>query len=573
MSTVIEAESYDIYKKGFKSRGVYTEQQAEDLFLKVLSEKGLQDTFELSLSTSDQSLMLEAVKAFSVLMTHTIDYKRDSVWLQTANDLTQAYHAVRFYDYSIIRKKAPIVKVRYRGEKTIILHKGDTIGSVGNLDLICLDDLMYLEFGDEKNFYLGKWQSKEIELKEDDLGDYILEVTPKILSSVDNDYIYVQSYGTETFLDRTRHIQDFISNKAYRDFSLDINSTELYIANESKKYGLYEAIKDKKTVKVSYLETEGIYGSKLSFDGVQWNEDFTGNVDSTVILYKGYNGDTLQTLQRHAPLVSATKGKAHSMRDYQISFNAIPEIRSCNPFKDRGIGLVNKYTIQDENATTKITVDVTEFEIKNTLEGLKRFAERVMLKIPAYRVVVQDATNFTIQTKHSKMSMAVKNLENLQETKVSDPVEPECCTLLVPYIKEAFANKTDPDNIFTEGEELKVDAQTDSFKGWNAEPRYYPATDFGIHLKLEVRLHRDITDTTKFEQAVKELISRYSYKLESVVPIREIVTKIGQIEKEIDYDLDLKTVESCVLTNPLERYYFMRQDEYPVITVEIDYED
>lgn len=574
MSTVIESVDYDIYKKGFKSRGVYTEEQAENLFYKVLSEKGLMDTFDLSLSTSDQSLMLEAVKAFSVLLTHTIDDKRDSIWLQTANDLTQAYQAVRFFDYSIIRKKAPMIKIRYRGADTKILHRGDVIGSYKGYDLICMQDLMYLEYGVERTFVLGKWTERDITLVKDSLGDYLLEVTPTVLSSVDNEYLFVKHYATDTVLSSTKHIQDFVKGFAYRDFSIDTSSTELYISNEDKKYGLYDITKQGLDLKVSYVETDGLIGvTSINVGELELTEEYNGKLDSAKVIYYGYNGDTLETLQRHAPLVSATGGKAHSIRDYQILFNAIPEIKSCNPFKDRGIGAKTKYTITDTNLETKITIDVTEFTITNTLSGLQRFSERVMLNIPAYRVEVLSATEFTIQAENAVMTVAVKDLANLTFEELSPAVAPLCCTLLVPYLKKSYIDGTDIDNIFIEGEEIKVSEATDRFKGWNAEPRFYPATRFDINLELSVILNPEINDKAEFETKVQELVSSYSYKIRAVVPIQEIVTKIGQLEKSIDWDLNQKLVTTCILNNNLNRYYFMKQDEYPVITVTIDYEE
>lgn len=570
MSTDVD---YDIYRKGFKSRGVYTESQAEALFQKILAEKGLADTFELSLTTSDQSLMLEAVKAFSVLLTHTIDDKRDSIWLQTANDLTQAYLAVRFFDYSIIRKKAPIVKVRYRGVDTVMLHKGDKIGSIGDLDLICMQDLMYLEYGVERNFVLGKWSEVDVEIVKDSLGDYLLEVTPLVLDAVDNDYLFVKSYDQDKVLAGTKHIQDFIQGRAYRDFSIDSTSTELYISNEDKKYGLYDATLAGTSLKVSYLETNGLLGvSNLSVSDVALDVNYQGKIDSVKLTYYGYDGDTLETLQRHAPLVSATGGKAHSMRDYQILFNSIPEIESCNPFKDRGIGAKSKYTILDVNEVTQITVDVTTFTIVNTLSGIQKFSERLMLNLPSYRVEVLSATEFTIQPENAKMAVAIKDLVNLEMVELEDAVQPMCCTLLVPYVKKSFIDGTDLSNQFTEGEELKVSEQTDLFKGWNAEPRFYPATKNEITIQIEAILNPELSSKTIFEDAVKELAYKYSYQIQSVIPIQEIVTKIGQLKVGIDYDLTIDMLKSCTLINTLNKYYFMKADEYPVINIVIDYE-
>lgn len=570
-------ENYDIYKKGYRTRGVYTEKQAEDLFRKILDEKGLTDEFQQRFSTSDQSLVLELAKAFSVTMTHTIDSKRDSLWLETTDDLQQAYNIVRFYDYSIVRKKAPTINLRYKGSDTLILHRGDVIGKYNNLDVVCMQDLMYLEYGDTKNFVLGKWKTATIDLKEDTSGDLGLIVNPTTLSSVDNNHIFIQKLGEDDYLPATKHIEAFITNKAYRDFSFDINSTELYLANRDRKLGLYEDFEDSRTVKISYIETDGVIDSdtakNISSNDIQFIETFNGNVDAVKIDYYGYNGDTVKTLQRHAVLTSTTGGKAQSLRDYKGLMNAIPEIYSCNPFKDKGVGVRKKYTIIDETKIAKCTIDVTDFEIKSGEKNLRRFAERVMLKIPPYRVEVLNDNEFTIQTEHNRMAYVVNTLENLTEVVDKKAVDPICCTLMVPYIKQSFIDGIDSSVTFTEGEQSEVSKSVESFKGWRTEPRFYPATRYDINLELEITLNKEVSDKTSFEQKVGKVLEHYNYKINSKVKIQEIVTKISQIEEEVDYDIDIELVDSCYLVNDLHRYYFMQVDEYPYITVNITYED
>ena len=137
-----EGQTQEVYGN---NQGVYTEEEAEKLFMKVLKEKNLYDRFVEEFKSSDQVLIRELAKTYLINLTNIADFKTSSLWLQTTQSVEDAYSIVRFYDYSIVRRKAPVVKLKYIGKDTLTLGRGDTIGNYKGYEIVNMDAVKYLE--------------------------------------------------------------------------------------------------------------------------------------------------------------------------------------------------------------------------------------------------------------------------------------------------------------------------------------------------------------------------------------------------------------------------------------------
>lgn len=571
-------DDYKIYKKEFNLRGIWTEQQAEDLFNSVLANKGLKDKFSSLFSTSDQSLMKELTKAFSVVLTHILEDKRDSMWLSMVKDVQQAYDIVRFYDYSIYRHKAPRITIRYMGNTTKVLRLGDVIGTYKGYDIVCTDSILYMEYNDLKTFSLGKFVEAYADVNVDEIGDSRVLLTPTYLSSIDQDNVHVFAVnGLEVPI--TKNIVRYVGETHVRDFSLDNNSTEIFLRNDIKQFGVpnvFDSVTKKCTLK--YLETDGVLSTDatftLSVTDLTLNEEYTGIVPTAYVDYLGYNGDTLLSLQRHAPLVSTTGGYAHSLEDYKILTSSLPEFYTTNAYKDRGGGEKRKYTITNSLNVCSITIDSTVYPFNSGLDNLYALQVALANDTEGYYLDVIDGNSFFLKTVQFGLAYTVTGLVNITETFIAPSIAPTCCSVMIPFIRQQYYDGVSSVKQLSRTEKILVTTQSDKFKSWGAECVYYPATEKTIDLTLTVVRDSRVQNYNQLDTQIKELVKTYSYNVGEKINIQEIVARVSQIEyTDNDYNT-FSGVNTCQANTAIrDRIYIPQNDEYYVINLVINYKE
>ena len=570
----MSATTNEIYQRDFELRGIWTESQADTLFTDILKKKGAYDEFALSFDTSDQSLMKELTKSFSVVLTHLLENKRDSMWLHLVQTIEQAYDIVRFYDYSIARYKSPTLQVRYKGSETIVLHRGDIVGTYKDYDIICTEKIMYLEYNDLKTFSIGKMFTLEKEVLADSVGDTILNLVPSTLTSIDNKNLWVRGAGGED-VPITKFMTKYIEETAVRDLSLDNKSTSLYLRNDDKGFGVPDVF-DSVTNKchVTYMETDGILSSLVPFDieekDIDWSDSFSGKVTYTSLSYLGFNGDTLSSLKAHAPLVSTTGGFAHSLLDYQYLSKNIPELYDTEAYKDLGLSPKKHYSIPDLGVETSITIENVLFTIQP--DGLIVFKETVEKTFPAYRVTLESLSTFALHTDSYLVYVKDSALQGIDYVSESDGVKKPCCTVMVPYIKQNYYLGLDTNTQLTVDEKVSVTLETETFKGFSSEVLYYPATETPLVLDFIISVDDRVLDYPLLENSIQEVISEYNYKIGSEIIVPEVVARVSQVMYEGVNKNNFNAISTCKVQDLIkDKVYTPAKDEYYFLSATVTY--
>ena len=564
-----EMDTLEVYKGDRK--GVYTEKQAESLFLKSLKRNGLYNEFIENFDTSDQKLMRELAKTYLINLSNIADLKINSLWLQTTSDLIQASNLVKFYDYSIVRHKAPKVELRYIGSDTIMLNRGEVIGKFGDYDIINHQDKMYLEYGDIKEFSLGKYVVMDnISLIKD--GIFKLNLFPKHLKSIDNDLMFIKLDNTESYETLTKHISRYIDGVAIRDFSIDNTSTTLYISDSEKRFGIADKLEDHTSIKISYLETDGVLPDVVgvTINDVKIEDRFKDKFDYIRYGYIGYDGDTIDTLRNYAPLVSTTKGFANSFKDYKVLMEAIPEIYDCNLYKEDGKGekevfRVTALPIRFRVEQTEFSLDeLTDAKIKElNLQMLNKFGEW-------YNLVKIDDNTISIETVAYKYRNNVDIISGMVLKRVDKGIKPDCCTIIVPYIREALQKGKDDLISFTPVEKESVDKQVNHFKSWNTTVILYPATKRVLKFTVNIDTSKKVDSMEDVKKKVLDIIDSYSYKVGAILPIPELMVRLSNIVlRDGDFEEYLAVVKASIDKEIVDMVYKTKKDEYFVIEPKI----
>jgi len=538
---------------GRVGEGVYTEEQAELLFARALENKGLTNTYHEQYKSSDQALMKELAKTFAINLTVMADYKVETLWLQVTRDIKEAYNLVRFYDYSIVRRKAPTVKLRYTGTDTKILNRGDSIGTYKGLDIISLDETRYLEYGDIKEFVLGHYESIEVNVETS--GQMLVTLEPETLASIDNDYIFVSADGNNIPI--TKHITQYVRGNSLggegsvRDFSKDGNSTELYIKDEDKNFGAVSELEGVSKVIIRYLETDGLLVFEeletMDINDVDFKDGYLGVFNISEDIYAGYNGDTLDTLKTYAALVSTTKGEANALRHYNILTAAIPELYDTNPFKESGEGETVKYKMTNSNNPSKFTIEGEEFTLASTSVSDFKIMQESLKDVFGidYNVSKLGDTEFSIKTTNYKYVNNVQIGSNLTELSREDGVEPQCCTLMCPYVRNNYALGIDNHRVLNTIEKGKVESQTALFKAWGATVMYYPAKEKVLNIEVSVMPSSNQEDLTDLEDKIRDVFKSYEYKIGSSLSMPEVVVRVSNIRIFHQTLGDVPAVDMC----------------------------
>jgi hypothetical protein len=519
-----EGQTQKVYGR---NKGVYSEKEAEDLFVQALKDKGLYDKFLEDFKSSDQVLMRELAKTYLINLTNIADYKIDSLWLQTSDSLEDAFSIVRFYDYSIVRRKAPTVKLKYIGKDTLALGVGGIIGNYKGYDIINMEDTKYLEYGDVKEFHLGKYKEKDVPIPE--TNEFKIDLDPETLISVDQELIKLK-VGEEN-VTITKFMLSYIKGIAVRDFSKDTFSTELYLQHKDHKYGIHELLETVTSVKVQYLETDGllILEKPIDINEVEFQGSLKDSFEYIELDYKGYNGDTIETLRTYAPLVSSTKGIANSLQHYKVLTAFITDFYDTNPFKEMGVGVKHKVKVIDPYAPITFTVEDQTFTgIKGLTEELKQ--EVTSYTNNSYTISKVSEEFFYIFTNNHKAKNSFVCVSNLDIVETEPAIEPQCCVLMCPYVRYNLKEGIDELNNLTASEEKKVWEATTIFKGWGVDLRYYPAKPLPIKLKVEVQINDDITLNHETKEAIKGIFDSYSYKIGATIAIPELLVRLSNLK-------------------------------------------
>jgi hypothetical protein len=570
---IYEVQTMGTYR-GYGIKGVYTETQAENLFKEALKEANLEDEFYELFDSSDQKLMRQLVKTYLINLTTIMDFKIDSQWLQTTQDISQAHNLVRFYDYSIKRLQAPQITLKYIGKDTVLLKRGDVLGTFEGYDIINMEATRYLEYGDIKHFHVGKFQKMD-GLTILDSGSQVVSVKAKTLKAVDDKEVYLTLNDEDKASNMTKNITKYVSGGAIRDFSLDNYSTNLYIVDKDKQFGLYEQTQDKTNFKVEFLETDGL-NTVLATEGIdvnkiKWSSSFEAKFEFAKVGFLGDNGDTLESLRDYAPLVSTTKGFANSLKDYKALTSVITQFYDTNPFKEEGQGESKIYKIADVNIETVLKIEGVNYtlprfnydEVKK-LQGILdgKYPDWYLLEMVARDALKISTTNFKFQNN----SVAGVNV-TLDKTEVA--IEPQCCSIMIPYVR--MKKKEGVDNIskLLDAERLLVDKETRDFKSWNTTLHYYPANEILLDIEVELMLNKEITQGVELETAIKEIFKSYEYKIGMKVPTPEILVRLSNLRVR---DVKLGEVNAVVMANaPTEAVYQAGKDSYYKINPIIKY--
>jgi len=558
---IYERQLKNVYRDSFT--GVYTEREAEALFVDTLKSKGLYDPFIESFKSSDQVLMRELAKTYLINLSVLADYKTSVLWLQTTRSLSDAYALVRFYDYSIVRRRSPVVKVKYIGDTTIHLTRGSKLGTWNGYDILCMEESLYLEYGDVKFFKLGKMNSVTVP----NMGNLVkTTLIPTLLKSVDNDEVKVYVEGSETAKDMTKHIKEYIRGGSVRDFSLDNAGTELYFVDYEKQYGLYDTPQGV-NFQVSYLETDGLLTDEFKFDDVEWEGSFKTSLEFAVVDYSGYDGDTIDTLKTYAPLVSSSKGSANSFHQYRTFTSYLPEFYDTNPYKEDGSGVLK--SVQVVNVDNAFMFKI-EDKVYNETYLNQNLVDKIAIDFSdGYKMVITGVDSFDIYPTNYKAINRFEPLSNLVVKGESEPIEPQCCVLMVPYVRENLVKGIDPLIELTEAEKLSVGKGSEAFKSWNVELKYYPASERVIEIPVSIQLSEGVTISEEVEQAVNDIFNSYNYKIGFEVSVPEILARLANLTM-VDVEIGYRDVVVAVDTPLKDKVFKSTRDQYfkikPLIT-------
>ena len=519
-----EGQTQKIYGR---NKGVYSEREAEELFVQALKDKGLYDIFLEDFKSSDQVLMRELAKTYLISLTSVADYKIESLWLQTTDSLEDAFSVVRFYDYSIVRRKAPKVRLKYIGKDTLTLGVGGVIGSYKGYDLVNMDSVKYLEYGDVKEFLLGKYREVEVNIPE--TNEFKVDLKPEKLLAVDQDNIKVKVGAEE--VEVTKFMLGYIRGSAIRDFSKDTASTELYLQHKDHKYGVWDNLAKATSVKVQLLETDGLMtlDKPIDINEVIFKDTLKKSFEYIELDYKGYNGDTIETLKTYAPLVSSTKGLANSMQHYKTLTAFITDFHDTNPFKEMGTGVKYKVRVIDPLAPIKFLVEGKKYTSTKGLE--KEVKESVLTSTNnSYTISKVSEEFFYIFTNNHKAKNTFIVEGNLEIVNTEPLVEPQCCVLMCPYVRFNLKEGIDKLNNLTASEEESVFKATKIFKGWGVDLRYYPAKPLELKLKVSVQINDNITLDHLTKEAIENIFHSYSYKIGVEVAVPEILVRLSNLK-------------------------------------------
>lgn len=519
---------------------VYTEAEAEILFVKVLKEKGLYNPFSEGLSTSNQKLVRELVKTYAINMSNMTDSKIKSIWLKTTDNIKEAASLVRFYDYSINRLKSPILSLKYIGATTKIIKRGDVLGHLGALQLVSMEDTVYLEYGDVKEFKLGYFKSIDVSLPTSTIeGKLQVDLEPTIGLGISNDDIYITYLigADKKIAPITRHITKYITGGDMggyvRDFSIDDKSTELHIMDSVIKAGVYSELEGVTSLKIEYLESDGVLADNLevNINTIRFESTFLDSFEIANMTYRGYDGDTVETIKRNAPLVSTTKGFAVSLSDYKILTSAIPEIYTTSPFKEMGEGASKTFKVQDVSNIFMFHVESTPYTCNSfntaTFEILKREVESTHKE---YTLEMIGADQLKITTSAYRfVNQATSMDSNLLLVLADTGIEPQCCTLMIPYVKKSYKEGLTLNKVLTLLEKQEVEKSTLGFKSWGVTTMFYPAKEEVINLVVEVQPSPSVTDTNLLIEEIKKVAETYNFEINGELPVPELLARIANL--------------------------------------------
>ena len=332
-----------------------------------------------NLPDSTITIILELLAGFAVYQNYNSQMMRQETYLDTAKLSSSIYKIAKIFGYPINRMTAPIIKVKYNNIPTKLLKSGDTFGTYTDkinkktYDIVYFGNDIKIEKGDEILLYLGNYQNltKTVNYANE---DFSVKLTPILNKSISNYLIKIDGSNV------SKDIEDYIIKNKVTDYSDDIYSGTLFIANKEKEYGLYN-LDEGEEVFIEYIETDG-YIDNFNYKNLDLDEEFLF-ID---IEHQGTNGDSLEKIRKLTPYYYTTLRRMVTKEDHQYLIESHPLIKSAYPEKDDSqCCTVNVYYIKYNVIDDPITLTDTEQKsLSDFIDYHKMIATTVIL-IPAQK--------------------------------------------------------------------------------------------------------------------------------------------------------------------------------------------
>jgi len=487
--------------------------------------KGLNNYEEIKDNLPDSTLtvIIELIAGYAVYNSHSNQMNRQETYLSTAQLETSVYNIAKAFGYYINRATAPVITVKYLAVPSIPLQSGTVIGKYKDLDIVYFGEDRIIEKLDEVDFVIGYYNTleKQVQLVN---GEFILEVVPQLLKSVDNDQI--QLFVNDNPRPLSKAIEDFVVHQKAVDYSLNVDVSKLFIADMDNQYGLIVADKAD-VVKVKFIETSGMLVD-FSADDLTLDEDFMYLATS----HEGSNGESLEKIKRLAPLFYSTLRRAVTDDDLTYISEAHPLMLSTQAERDLGIPLKDKIEINAwSNETISININGIVYEIVTEVEDTKATALRKLYD----KIKNNSDTNIRIYEEDNYIELesidsridfsALTYSDNLTVTSINKNVKPACCTTHLYYIKY---NVTDEPKLLTNLELQIMSEYLSKFKLSGLRVIFIPANVNHLDFKVKINLsNADYYDEVLAR--LKDILSKYELKLNTGFNYGSVLVALSQI--------------------------------------------
>jgi len=212
-----------------------------------------------NLDDSTITIIKELIAGYAVYTNHKNQMFKEETYLSTAKLESSVHNIAKTFGYYISRKTAPSLKVRYFDIPSVPLQAGTILGKYKyssdiEYDVIYFGEDRIIEKLDDIDVYIGHYAEYETLVQLNDLGEFLFNLTPSLLSAVDDKSI--QLFRNDSRVELTKHIEDYVVFNQAVDYSVNPTEAMFFITDRNNMYGL-SVTNNIDVMKVKFLETDG----------------------------------------------------------------------------------------------------------------------------------------------------------------------------------------------------------------------------------------------------------------------------------------------------------------------------
>lgn len=483
-----------------------------------------------ALPGSNLTIITNMLAGYASYLSYKNKMMREETYLTTAKLSTSVYNIAKVFGYTINRHSAPSMDIRYDGFDTLTIKSGDVFGKYNDYEVIYFGVNDIIEHGEVINVQVGKYVART-ETAELINNICELELLPDFLVSIDNQNMHIKVNDIEK--DISKLIEDYIVYNKIVEYSHDIFSTKLMIADNTNKYGT--PISKNDTIDIEYIETDG-YDELLTVRNVVIIENWT----PIEITHQGSQGDSLEKIKNLAPLYYSTMRRMVTEEDHRYIIEAHPYIKSAFAEREKGISYETIITMDPSglNDDGVYSFNLGSFyynytSISGGADTLADVIENLYTKVKRNNTLTIsfNDTQLIIKSNDARNDNIPKFIYESQTQSFAknefqvENIKPQCCTVNVWYIKHDTV--TDPITLTYHEQDLLSDYLAD-FKLVGMRILMAPASviykDINIKIKLSENIFYDEVKT-KFLQ----ILNNYELKLNTKFSYGDLLAEVANI--------------------------------------------